>query len=99
MSNTVLSLVAIVKAKEEKIDFVKEEILKLIPITRAEKGNINYNLHVDNNNPNTFVLYENWASYDEWQDHMNNTHMVNYAKITEDAVEDWQLIELTKIED
>ncbi len=40
----VLSLVAIIKAKEGKQDFVKEELMKLIPPTRKEKGCINYNL-------------------------------------------------------
>lgn len=45
MENKTLSLVAIVKAKEEKREFVKNEIIKLIPITRKEEGCINYTLH------------------------------------------------------
>lgn len=93
-----LSLVAIVKAKSDQKGFVKEEILKLIPITRAEKGCLNYNFFVDNKDDSRFFLEENWASYDEWQAHMNNTHMVNYSEVTKDAVDSWELNELTQVD-
>lgn len=94
----ILSLVAIVKAKGDKKEFVKEEIIKLIPLTRAENGCIQYNLFEDNKYASRFVLEEKWASYDEWQAHMNNDHMVSYSDATKDAVESWELIELTQID-
>ncbi len=93
-----LSLVAIVKAKPEQKAFVKEEILKLIPITREEKGCNQYNLFEDHKDPSRFVLEENWASYEAWQAHMNNTHMKHYSEVTKDAVESWELIELTQVD-
>ena len=93
-----LSLVAIVIAKENKKDFIEKEIQKLSPITRKESGCLNYNLFIDNKNPNRFVLEENWESYDAWQAHMNNAHMTNYSEVTKDAVESWELIELTQID-
>lgn len=94
----ILSLVAIVKAKDGQGLFVKEEIMKLVPITRAEKGCIRYELFEDNKDKSRFVLEENWASYDEWQAHMNNEHIVRYSDETKDAVESWELIELTQID-
>ncbi len=93
-----LSLVAIVKAKPEQKEFIKNEIFKLIPITREEKGCINYNLFEDDRDSSRFVLQENWASYEDWQAHMNNDHMVNYIEVTKDAVENWELIELTQLD-
>ena len=66
-----LTIVAKIVAKEEKREFVKAELLKLIPITRAEKGNINYDLHQDNENPNLFLFHENWESRELWQELMN----------------------------
>ena len=93
-----LSLVAIVKAKPEQKAFVKEEIMKLIPITRNEKGCIHYHLYQDNKDDSRFILEENWASYEEWQAHMHNDHMENYSKVTKDAVESWELNELTKVD-
>ena len=41
----------------EKIELVKSELLKLIDITRAENGCINYDLHQDNENKNLFLFY------------------------------------------
>ncbi len=93
-----LSLVAIVKSKPEQKEFVKSEILKLIPITRKEKGCNYYNLFEDNKDSSRFVLEENWDTYEDWQAHMNNTHMQNYSEATKDAVECWELIELTQVD-
>lgn len=93
-----LSLVAIVKAKKGEEEFVKSEILKLIPITRAEKGCMNYNLFEDNKDETRFLLQENWETHADWQAHMDNTHMAAYSKATEKAVETWELIELSQID-
>lgn len=46
-----LTIVANIIATPDSIDFVKAELLKLIEITRAEPGCINYDLHQDNENP------------------------------------------------
>lgn len=92
-----LTIVAKIVAKEEKREFVKAELLKLIPITRAEKGNINYDLHQDNENPNLFLFHENWESRELWQEHMNNEHLAEYLKVTDGAVEEFILNEMTVI--
>jgi len=64
---TKLTIVANIKANPEKIDLVKAELLKLIDMTRAEAGCINYDLHQDNENPAHFLFYENWQSRELWQ--------------------------------
>ncbi|WP_459209336.1 putative quinol monooxygenase [Aquimarina rhabdastrellae] len=97
MANQQLTIVARVLAKEEKRELVKTELLKLIAITRTEEGCINYDLHQDNENENLFLFYENWASKELWQKHMNNDHLVAYLKATDGAVEDFQLNEMTII--
>ncbi|MEM6805029.1 MAG: putative quinol monooxygenase [Bacteroidota bacterium] len=92
-----LTIVARILAKEEKRELVKLELLKLIPITRAEKGCINYDLHQDHENPNLFLFYENWESRDLWQVHMNNEHLAQYMKATDGAVEDFVVHEMSVI--
>ena len=92
-----LTIIARITAKTEKIDLVKAELLKLIDITRAEKGCINYDLHQDNENPAHFLFYENWDSRELWQDHMGNQHLKDYMAATEGAVEDFVLYEMTPI--
>lgn len=92
-----LTIVASILAKTESRELVKSELLKLIPITRAEKGCINYDLHQDNENPNLFLFYENWKSRDLWQAHMNNDHLKAYMEATDGAVEEFVLHEMTGI--
>ena len=93
-----LTIVARILAKEEKRELVKSELLKLIPITRAEKGCINYDLHQDNENPNLFLFYENWENRDLWQTHIDNDHLKQYMEATDGAVEEFILHEMTQID-
>ncbi|MCO1332788.1 antibiotic biosynthesis monooxygenase [Microbulbifer sp. OS29] len=93
-----LTIVAHIKAKADKIDLVKSELLKLINTTRAESGCINYNLHQDNSNPAHFLFYENWESRSLWQTHMNNKHLEDYMKATEGAVDEFVLNEMAEID-
>ncbi|GAL10173.1 hypothetical protein JCM19233_1150 [Vibrio astriarenae] len=53
-----LTIVANIIAKQDKVELVKAELLKLIDVTRAEEGCINYDLHQDNENPAHFMFYE-----------------------------------------
>lgn len=92
-----LTIVANILAKPEHQELVKEELLKLIDITRNEEGCINYDLHQDNENANLFLFYENWTSRELWQQHMNNQHLADYLKATDGAVEEFTLNEMTQI--
>jgi quinol monooxygenase YgiN len=92
-----LTIVANVTAKADQIDRVKAELKKLIDVTRAEEGCINYDLHQDNENPAHFLFYENWASHELWEAHMNNQHLKNYMAATDGAVELFTLNEMVQI--
>ncbi|MGR5093978.1 putative quinol monooxygenase [Vibrio maritimus] len=92
-----LTIVANIIAKQDKVELVKQELLKLIDITRAEEGCINYDLHQDNENPAHFVFYENWESRELWQAHMGNQHLADYLAATEGAVDTFTVSEMTHI--
>lgn len=92
-----LTIVANIKAKPDKIELVKAELLKLINITRAEEGCINYDLHQDNDNPAHFLFYENWDSRALWQTHMGAPHLAAYMAATDGAVEEFTLNEMSII--
>jgi len=81
-----LTIVANIIANPNKIELVKSELLKLIDVTRAEAGCINYDLHQDNANPAHFMFYENWETRELWQTHMANQHLADYMAATEGAV-------------
>lgn len=94
---TKLTIVAHIKANPEHVALVKSELEKLIDITRAEAGCINYDLHQDNENPAHFLFYENWESRELWRTHMENTHLAAYMEATEGKVDEFVLHEMTHI--
>lgn len=94
---TKLTIIANIIAKEGQIELVKTELLKLIELTRAEDGCINYDLHQDNNNPAHFTFYENWQSRELWQIHMQSAYLEEYVQATKDAVAAFTLNEMQHI--
>ncbi|GGP90233.1 putative quinol monooxygenase [Shewanella ulleungensis] len=92
-----LTIVANITARADKIDLVKAELLKLIEVTRAEEGCINYDLHQNNTNPAHFMFYENWQSRELWQAHMGNQHLADYVAATEGAVVEFVVSEMTLV--
>ena len=93
-----LTIVANIIAKTNKIDLVKAELLKLVEITRAEEGCLQYDLHQDNENLAHFMFYENWESRELWQVHMRAQHLQDYLAVTDGAVEEFIVNEMTKID-
>ncbi|CAM3821109.1 putative quinol monooxygenase [Parendozoicomonas haliclonae] len=93
-----LTIVANIFARENQIDFVKEELLKLIAPTRAEEGCLQYDLHQDHQDPGHFLFYETWLTRDLWQAHMDNPQLHRFMEVTKDALENFTLHEMTKIE-
>lgn len=92
-----LTIVARIEAKADKVELVKNALLKLIEPTRKEEGCLQYDLHQDNENPDVFVFYENWESRSLWQTHMNNDHLKAYMEETDGAVASFTLNEMSKV--
>jgi len=92
-----LTIVADIRADPDKIDLVKTELERLIPITRAEAGCLQYDLHQDTENPAHFLFYENWESRELWQVHMNAPHLAAYVKATDGAVAEFTLHEMSLV--
>ena len=94
---TTLTIIANIHANPDQIERVRKELEKLVPITRAEKGCLNYDLHRDNSDPAHFMFYENWESRELWQTHMNAPHLAAYLQATEGAVRQFTLNEMTVV--
>lgn len=92
-----LTIVAYIQSQPDKVELVKTELEKLVPITRAERGCIQYDLHQDNEHPWQFLFYENWESRELWQVHMNAPHLEDFRKATEGAIAEFNLLEMTHI--
>lgn len=92
-----ITIIANILAHPDRTDLVRTELEKLIPITRAEEGCIQYDLHQDNDNPAHYMFYENWESRELWQTHINAAHLAAYARATDGAVAEFTLSEMTHI--
>lgn len=92
-----LIIIARVEAKEDKIEFVKSELVKLIAPTRKEAGCIQFNLHQDNKNPAVFAFYENWENRELWLAHRNTDHLAAYKKATEGSLVSLIVNEMTLV--
>ncbi len=95
MSN--LTIVANIHAEPDRVDLVKAELERLVPITRAEAGCLQYDLHQNDEDLAHFLFYETWESRDLWQAHMNAPHLAACMKATEGAVANFVVHELTRI--
>ena len=75
-----LTVVAKITAKRGKEKEALEGLKGLIVPTLKEEGCINYDLHVSADEVGVFLFYENWASYDLWQKHLENDHIKAFIK-------------------
>ena len=91
-----LTILAQITAKPGHEGLVRTELEKLVPLTRAETGCLQYDLHQDNENPSFFVFYENWENRELWQTHMNAPHLAAYMQATDGAVDSFVLNEMSK---
>lgn len=97
MNQDTIYIVVIVTAKEGHREEVLDALWKLIDPTREEEGNISYNMHQDIKDPNTFVFYEHWKSQEAIDAHLEKPYLKAYAEATQDKVEVWNIMELTRL--
>ena len=75
MSDSNVTVVALLRAKKEQIDALRDELKGLIETTRAEPGCINYDLHESPDSPGLFMFHENWTSKQHLEDHLARPHL------------------------
>ncbi len=83
---SIVTVVAKLVVREDRVDAVKSELLKLVAPTRKEEGCIDYRLHQDNADPTVFIFFENWESMAALERHLATPHYRNYAAAVEGAL-------------
>lgn len=74
--NTHVYTIAVLKAKDGRLDDLKLTLSKLAVETRKEEGAIEYFfVHDENFDPNTIVSYEKWASATQEAAHWKTPHL------------------------
>lgn len=82
----IIVVIAKVEAKQDQLELVKSEALKLIEPTRKEPGCIEYNLQQDSENPEVFIFVERWESKELLSAHLESKHLQHFVKATENSV-------------
>lgn len=77
---TNLTVIAYIFAKPGEEQRVRTALLSLVEETRKEKGCINYDLHESEDNPAHFVMYENWRSAADLEEHARSAHLRDFGK-------------------
>jgi quinol monooxygenase YgiN len=85
MSPNRITLVCVITAKEEAKLRVKEELKHIALMTRKEAGNINYYLHVSDEDDKVFMVYENWKDQKALDEHMVQPYLKKFI----DKMDEW----------
>lgn len=91
---TSLTVIAYIFAKPGEEQQVRAALLVLVDETRKEKGCINYDLHQQDENPAQFMMYENWQSAEDLEEHARSAHLREFGRNMSPFLE--RPIEITK---
>ncbi|MFT5879893.1 MAG: quinol monooxygenase YgiN [Moritella sp.] len=86
-------IVAAAGAEEQ----VKTALMGLIEPTRKEAGCINYDMHIDNENPAVFMFHETWRSEADLNTHSESQHMKACFGAITDLLAEVDVRRLTKV--
>lgn len=86
MSQTPFNFIAHFRAKPGSEQALEDALMACVAPTRAEKGNVNYDLHRGQNNPAVFVIYEGWKSRDALEAHFQTPHFQTLMATVEGLV-------------
>ena len=86
MPQKALTVIARVKAKEEKLTQVKEVLTGLIGPTRKESGCISYVLHQSADDIGSFVFVEKWASQADLDEHLQTPYLKSFLSQVDDIL-------------
>lgn len=91
-------LIATLVLKDGNNEGVLEALTALHKATHQEdKGCLQYDVHKDNEQTNTYVFVETWESEALLAEHMEKAHFTTYKAFMGDKVERLSLQKLTKI--
>ncbi len=74
-----LTVIAYMKAAPGKRDELKAALEALVEPTGKEAGYVNYDLHQGVEDPDAFLLYENWESGEHLDAHLAAPHVEQFA--------------------
>lgn len=99
MSNSLLTIVARIKAKPGLEARMQQDLISLLAPTRAESGCVTFDLLKDTNDPTVFVLYENWKDQAALDAHFQQPYVKRVLQAYEETLaQPIEVLSLTKLE-
>ncbi len=98
MTPNKVTVLATFKTKVGMEADAKKAILELLEPTRSEAGCINYDLHQSADDPSVFMLYENWVSQKDLDEHLAMPYVKDLLGKAEDLfagpveIAFWQMV-------
>ena len=81
-----LIVLAKITAKENMAENIINEAKTLIESTRAEKGCIEYNLHVPIDENNVLLFVEKWENKQSLESHLKQPHFIKFDSAIENFI-------------
>ena len=82
-----ITIVCRITAKPSHCHEVRNILTDLAKQTRTEPGNINYILHVSDDDPCLFIIYENWRDQKALDCHMDQDYLKSFLDRQEELLE------------
>lgn len=73
------TVLAILEAKPGKETILKNHLINIAKLSRAETTCLEYRLHQDHANPAQFILYETWKSQAEHQQQFSKSYIIEFV--------------------
>lgn len=89
-------LIARLKVKEDSIEAAKSAALAIVEPSRAEAGNINYDVHQSIEDPTLFIWHETWANKAAIDEHFATTFFQTFFATVEPLAAEPPVITLTR---
>lgn len=86
MSQTPFNFIAHLRAKPGSEQALKDALMACVAPTRAEAGNVNYDLHQGQDDSAIFVIYEGWKGHDALEAHFKTAHFKALMAAAEELV-------------
>ena len=94
-----IKIVATITAKPESSETLLAALTELVPASRAESGNVRYDLHQDIANPNRFVFVECWRDEAAVKAHEASAHFQCFLAVSAEAAEKVDIILMQDLSD
>lgn len=82
-----IRIVATIIAKSNEVEFVKSATKSIVEPSNRDEGCIQYELHQDNNDLNTFVFFERWRDQESLDKHNQTLHLKEFIERIKDKVD------------